>query len=503
MKKLCCILLTAALILSAAACSSAQSASGKGEGGSIFTGGTSSTDSFLTENDVSNFEQDESYDEEANVQATSTPEPTSVELWYGTQFSSGKALVEYLDPVLEIYKYGIISTNGEITPLKTEVTPSIEADTGTPKYYTGHFWGEYGYIPYRAGDMTYISQFILFDAMGNVSYKTPEDSDYEVLASGEDLLLIRQTVESIAGKEVRIGIMDKDGNWICEPAVENAMSFSSLDETEKESFIYYSYHGEHVFSAYYNPGTDSIDSYLVIYNVDTGAKVEYTNLKIEDNMSYQFQFSNGESIVTSKDTIYRIQASDLSITPILENRPNGPIIYQNGVFFTCIKDDTYYVKKTTVHDGKFYNMDGAVIADLSQYTLVWAWGGKYLYRFEDGYAGVLIRAEDVQKHYLGVINKNGEFVFDPIAINYRENGPDEYYSGDAEVNALSGGVISFDSMVDDIGRLLSVSGEVTQGNFADESIKSIVFCDGYTWAENEKRYLSIDGAVVTPVLISE
>lgn len=130
MKKLCCILLTTALILSAAACSGAQSASGKGEGGSIFTGGTSSADSFSTGNDVSSFEQDESYDEEANIQATSTPEPTEeptpeptpIQVTGGSDFSNGKALVTYHNLISDEWKKGIMTTDGKITPVKTEIT---------------------------------------------------------------------------------------------------------------------------------------------------------------------------------------------------------------------------------------------------------------------------------------------------------------------------------------------------------------------------------------------
>ena len=507
MKKLCCILLTAALVLSVAACSS-QSANGSGEGGSIFTDGTSSADSFSTGNDVSSFEQDESYDEEANIQATSTPEPTEeptpepteeptpeptpIQVTGGSDFSNGKALVTYHNLISDEWKKGIMTTDGKITPVKTEITNTNGNQCG--------FSEDSGYVDYIIKDNNGFNrdQFILFDSEGNVTYQTPEDSSYEVLVGGDGVYLVRQTVKSMTENEIRLGIIDKNGSWICEPAVENMLTLpSDAQEKYMDGEVFYSYHGEHVFSAYYrtyyNEGFNPADSYTMLYDADSGQHSLFGNINFvdeyndDDDTYTSYQFSNGETIAKSEGEIYHVQhvESRFSTTMIMTDRPDGDVFYQDGVFFTGKTYGSGRNPLSSTPEGKFYNIDGSVMLDLSQYNLILAYGADNLYRYENGYAAILIFGED-SIHYLGIIDKDGQLVFDPVAVTYTMG---------TEVGTLSEGMVTFDPK-DDGGNLLSVSGDRVKM----DSDAVLIFHDGYAWDDQNSCYINTKGEVLEATL---
>ena len=123
--------------------------------------------------------------------------------------------------------------------------------------------------------------------------------------------------------------------------------------------------------------------------------------------------------------------------------------------------------------------------DLSQYNLILAYGADNLYRYENGYAAILIFGED-SIHYLGIIDKDGQLVFDPVAVTYTMG---------TEVGTLSEGMVTFDPK-DDGGNLLSVSGDRVKV----DSDAVLIFHDGYAWDDQNSCYINTKGEVLEATL---
>ena len=102
----------------------------------------------------------------------------------------------------------------------------------------------------------------------------------------------------------------------------------------------------------------------------------------------------------------------------------------------CYSDGIIYATEymwgmgATGKGGKFYLLDGSVLADLTGYELLYQYA-EDLFRFRDGYAAVIIYGLD-KEYYLGIINLNGMFAFEPLKFDlgfYTEDQFGELSSG--------------------------------------------------------------------------
>lgn len=429
---------------------------------------------------------------EVDIQEPEVDAPVSVQLTRGSAFSDGVAWIEYVDQTGS-EEIGLINTNGEITAIKVDDI----------RNFGSSFSGGYAYINYedKSNSSETLKQFLIIDSLGNITGRSPTDGNYEILTGGDGVFLVQQTVQSMTANEVRIGVTDKDGKWIYEPAVQSMLSLSSAAQDEYErGEVHYLYHGAHIFSAYYKSDFDYFHSnYLCIYNADTGATAEYEGMKLScsgySDAYIPYSFSDGKAITVSDNTIFCIHL-DLSITPILVDRPDGDVYFQNGIIFTGEKHYAGNGPSPYIVNGKFYDIDGTVRGDLSQYTLILEQAYD-LYRYENGYAAILIYGEDYG-WYLSIINTDGQFVFDPVKV--------QTYSNQDNIGTFSCGVITTQISENIDGNtfskdiILTTDGEKIEVEVGYGMIGTLVFSDGFAWYDEGKQYIGITGNIMNPVL---
>ncbi len=412
----------------------------------------------------------------------------SVQLTNGSIFSDGVAWVKYTEPT-GTEKIGVVNTEGKITPIIADEITQFGSD----------FSSGYAYVNYKdtSNPRETLEQFVIIDSAGSIVSRSPLDGNYRILTGGDGVFLVQQTVHSMTTNEMRIGIIDKDGNWICEPAVQNVLSLSSkAQDIYSSGDVYYFYHGEHIFSAYYKTNFDYIgSSYSCIYNADTGVAAEYEDMKLSYSWYdalVPYSFSDGKAIAVSDDTVYCI-ATDLNVTPILTDRPDCEVYFQNGVFFA---GERHYSGNapTCVENGKFYNMDGSTLVDLSQYSLVVGEGPYAWYRYVDGHAAILVYGEDY-RYYLGIIDMDGKFTFEPLIVK----GGD--YTGAFSCDVIATQISeNIDGKIFSKPILLTTTGEIIEVEVDYRTTGSLVFIDGFAWYDEGKEYIDTAGNVMSVVL---
>lgn len=399
----------------------------------------------------------------------------SIQLTDGSDFSDGIAWVKYTDST-KSEKIGLLNTKGEISRITAnEITKFGSA-----------FSGGYAYVNYKDKTNTdeALNQFVIIDELGNITGHSPSDGNYEILLGGDGVFLVQQIIRNMTMNETRLGFIDKDGKWICEPAVHNVLSLSDVaQEGYRKGKIHFFYHGNRIFSAYYATDFDYTgNNYTCLYNADTGISVEYKGVK------FPYRFEDEETIAVSDNAIYCVQ-TDLTLKLVLDNRVDGCVYFQNGIFFTGEEHRSGNLPMNYIVNGKFYNLDGSVLVDLSPYTLILDHRASDLYRFENGYAAMVIYGED-KDWYLGIINTKGEFTFEPIEI-IRD---DEY------MGTFSCGVICVHIDENLEGKtfrrtiLLTKNGEKIKTNMSFQT--RLLFCNGFAWYNEDKQYIDIDGNVM-------
>lgn len=376
----------------------------------------------------------------------------------------------------------------------------------TPQYFRKSNWGEpsewspfsngYAYINYVDTDKD-LTQYIIIDKTGNIVSASQLDSSYEIVAGGDGIFLVYQRTENMTESEDKMGIIDKDGNWICEPNDTTLFLSNEVKEKYLESdshAVNYYYQGDGVFAACYdidfaNWSEYNNYDYVCLYSTYTGASAEYDrSMGIMSNGGTRFGYDkesysyfDGKSVIVSSDTVYCID-TNFKIKPIIENRPDGDVYYQEGYIFTgefeehTESDYSYNV----INNGMFYTTDGSIQVDLSQHTLC---QDSDLYCFEDNYAAILIEGED-RNSYLSIIDTNGESAFEPIKVG--------------EIGTFSCGVIA--AIVNEKTVLLSTTGDTVEIDVSPSHIERIEFSEGFAWCTMEDHYIDTKGNVLNTVL---
>lgn len=399
----------------------------------------------------------------------------TVQLVRGGDFSDGFAWVFYNEDGAE--KIGIINTDGVILPFSMEEAPANACNS--------IFSDGYSYINYNGEDQSH--QFMIVDTQGNITASSPEDGDYQVVTGADGVYLIQQTVLSMTENETKYGILKADGSWICRPGEQTILEPSDPEQKEyygERGNISYSYYGDHIFGASYKTKSDSL---LCLYNADTSQTVEFSDTSIKGD------FENGETIVTSGSDIYRL-GTDFSLTLVMTDRPDGPVYYKNGTFFTGQTEYSSTGPNPCIKNGKFYNTDGSVKVDLSQYTLVEK-DAEGLYRYVDGYAAVVIYGAD-SIGYMAILDENGQFTFEPVKLSSVNSDSDM-------IGIFSDGAIPIQKQSEGWG-ILTKDGAFVATNIPSGNVDSLVFHEGYAWHSEDEigYYVATDGSSLTAVVKS-
>lgn len=409
-----------------------------------------------------------------------------VSLIDGKNFSEGIAWIKYIDTE-GTTQIGWLHPDGMVDqPFPTELISQ----------YGSNFSGGYSYINIMETSEAPDS-FIIINQSGEISAKSPaDDCGYQIICGGDGVYLVKQLIRSITENEDRYGFISGDGSWLyectpCEAGGTHPLSLDIVPEGFNNEDISFSYLGDGIFKAVYHNGWEG-SSYFHRYGVVLYNALNKKSCVVDSNTTSIFTDSSGDTVgnyyegwilVKIGDELYML-SSDFEKKPLVTDTSNT-VIFSEGITFSG--DADYHLNVgTTITNGKFYNADGSVLADLSQYELLYS--DTYdLYRYSDGYAAIIIRGAD-GKQYLGIIDADGQFAFEPLQISWLTNWDN--------ASTFSSGVIVCLTQDATTQIINTVGNQLTSEYFEKDNVEQYVFYEGYCVLkyQSEVRYLSTDGS---------
>lgn len=381
-----------------------------------------------------------------------------VELIDVSDFSEGIAWVKYENEYGDSY-IGWLDTEGKI--IRPKALERAER-------FGGDFSDGYTYVNYDDNNDNCYDSFAILDKQGNVLASSPEGDGYEIVAGGNGVFFVRHRVRTFEINEDQYGFMDMNGKWLYELTANNPFPSAMIDGYSQEDFFY---HGDHVFSVRYLRNESWYRYYM--FNVESGISTEYYKYTPMD-------FYEGETVLLSEDEISFITSDGSvihTIKPGYGEMGFGPIFSEGLMFSGNIEFDAK-ANLAVIKNGKFYNTDGTVSIDLSQYTLVQN-GTEDLYCFKNGFAPIVLLGADYSP-YITFIDESGNMMFDPVEAD----------AGYAQISDIFGGYS------DGVVCVKTHDGEVTincRGEIRELSLPTYVPCgkitfhDGYARFEDETR----------------
>lgn len=401
-------------------------------------------------------------------------------------FSEGIAWVQYYDNAGEL-QFGWLHPDGSIShPFPIDRVTAFGSD----------FSSGYSYVTTGDGFIHQKTEvpdsFIILDQSGAVTAESPNDgSSYEILCGGDGAYLVKQSVRSMTANEDRYGFISADGNWLYECAVceidgEHPLSASGVREYRAEDNIKFSYLGESVFHARYD------ERQSVFYNCATGKTYRITG--DDQDVQVYDSFSEGYIPVKVEGTLYLL-STGFEMKPIAVDEAQS-VCYGDGIIYTT---EYMWGMGKNGKGGKFYRLDGSVLADLTEYKLLYHHASD-LFRFRDGYAAAIIYGLD-EEHYLGIIGMDGAFSFEPIKIDLSG-----FYTED-KFGELSDGRIACkiayqegDSWRSEVV-VVDTEGNITHSDyFTSEDAGRLIFHEGFAWDNLNQCFLRDDGTVLETYL---
>ena len=411
-------------------------------------------------------------------------------------FSEGIAWVLYEDPSGN-EQIGWLHADGHIDqPFPIDKITQLRKNYSYCSGLGSKFSGGYSYIntgdAFVRGSSEVPDSFLILNQEGEITAQSPDDGhSYEILCGGDGVYLVKQSIRSMTEKEDQYGFISGDGNWLHECSSCEQGNGHPLSNTEGRSTmneIAFEYLGNGVFSAVYSRGQGQFYEKLqmVLYNVNN--KKTY---RLSSNSSLYGRFSNDMMPVNSEGTLY-MMSTDFEFIPITVDTTDT-VIYSNGIIFTANRNYSGN-RSTYLTNAKFYRTDGTVVADLSEYELLYE-DAYELYRYSEGYAAIIVCGID-GKQYLGIIDLEGNFVFEPKKISDPTNH--DY------IGTFSNGVIVVCLEGENSGaRIINIAGEEIQSDYIEANrIDDFVFYDGYACDDENKYYIGIDGNPLEPHVIS-
>ena len=400
-----------------------------------------------------------------------------VTLTDGTNFSEGIAWVRYIDPVGRHF-YGLINSSGKVYTSTCVIAACADAES-----YGSAFSGGYSYINVNDG-------FLIFDTEGNATAQIFDDkSQYQILVGGDGVYLVRQDISNFQTNETRYGFIDANGNWIQEPTADHLFAW-------EHSAPKYYYLGEYVFATSFGEliNSDTLECHKLECGSDMYLTDEYHNA---------VRFENGETIFFVSDYsdcyISKLDTKGNFKSLIEIDGTDWRINYSEGLFFT----GTYNITRTSsganvfcAKDGGFYNMYGERVIDFSEYTAL-VGDAEGFFEFKNGIAAVKLLGAD-KGVYICHINKDGEFLYDPVQISSAGNYVGHSSAGDSAIYITSSENYNDGLLLKNDGTIIDVSFRLGASELSE-----FVFCCGYAWNAEDCCYVNEDGDILAAYVVKE
>lgn len=409
-------------------------------------------------------------------------------------FSEGIAWVKYGTP-LEEDQIGWLHTDGSIEQ------PDAIHDLSK---FGGSLYDGYAYIgtgdAYMQGVSNEPDSFMFLNTKGEITAQSPEDgASYQALCGAEGIYLVKRSIRSMTENEDQYGIISAaDGTWLlpCAPCKQgNGHPLSPPENPKAATYPFYYEREEHlnkgpedtfclrngIFGLNYDDGTEKC---TVLHNTLTGKTYSFEYAR-EPVIIYG-RFYEGKTVLSRGNQMY-VMTTDFDLNPITTSTIDT-VTYSEGILFTA----NYHgsgTRSSYLTDAVFYRLDGSILADFSQYELVYE-DAYSLYRFCDGYAAVIIYGADYNA-YLAIIDQNGNFTFEPKQINTTGNI-------DLIGNFANGVIIcQRGESADTKNVIINVKGEEIPCEALDsEYICGYKFCNGFAWLPDQQVFIGIDGEIL-------
>jgi len=334
-----------------------------------------------------------------------------------TDFSQGAAWIGYRETGDKSSSYGIINTEGEI--IRVAEFPMMTAGS-----YLSDFSGGYSYFNYSNNEKR-INCFTIYDSMGNITAQSSDDFTHRILSGGGGYYLVQKDYQTMTANELHYGVMDAHGNWIYEPTV---------DFLPGKGYYSGTYLGDGYFYCYAYPPEGGPRRNVLLDAKKTSSPI--IEVLSEDSQFEALGLYEGSIILyensdyTSDDPI--IHRFDADGTTTVIGTGNAAIYSRNGInyrgdYYVKFAEGVIFTGGEYADDitgagggtGQFIDMYGNIIADYTDYKLIFNFGDgiwERLYEFVGGYAAVLIRGVD-DAPYLEIIDKTGTCAFEPIRLD--------------------------------------------------------------------------------------
>jgi len=340
---------------------------------------------------------------------------------------------------------GIINDELQFIPCE------LEDSDGHSRASYSVFSEGYAYINYVID--TEVDHFVIIDIDGNVVYESPNDAMYEILCGGNGYYYVKKKISGFDTNEVSYWIVSVDGVW-------TAVDF--VTDTEASDYRY--------------NGSGVLQLGNTIFVKMDNCSIYHTFSK--DKYWPEFVgFTENNELIWLHSSSY---AGEVYVTDINGNTRQiavtgrwGKAKYGDGLIFVSDSqgDECY--------NARYIDLEGNVIIDLSQYKIVNFKTGEQFY---NGYAALQITGQDYN-HYLAIIDKNGNFAFEPIQFST--------YSNFCGIGTFSNGYIpvyenTYIAIVDCKGNIAKVSLET-------DDLKNLICADDLIFDKSKVKFYDMTG----------
>ena len=438
-------------------------------------------------------EQEENQEEKTDFLRTEY-----VELSTAFDFSEGLAWVYYTDPESGESIPALLKKDGEV--FTTEDIKNIDSVGSS-------FSGGYSYI--NTGDAFYI-----MDINGKiVSQYVEKNIENRIIAGGDGVYLVYQKIESLDENVEKYGIINATGEWLCELSEDSPLGIKYSDAP----WVEYYYIGEHNFMAYSaksSNGRTYSDHVMAFY--DAGNDMQYSfsykqgSLYMTDSSGQVLNKASDGFFPTSKEYYEQSSNSLKRAVDVYVLDDHGFVSYywdaiqyfryKNGIIFIS---DNY--DGGTITDGEFYSLDGELMFKYDKYPL-YVNDTLGFYEYNDGSAAVIVQGAD-GNYYIGFIDMNGEFLFEPYKL-YKDDYGNLHFSKCSD-NAVFARILDEEEgyykeyIINADGTLVSAPSDFgDQAGYNDDTYFSGVdFHEGYDY--DDGYYIGKDGSVIVPYVLVE
>lgn len=258
--------------------------------------------------------------------------------------------------------------------------------------------------PFEAGHAAYIrdNNIYFIDTKGDCTGKLEGQYPYptKMIAQGGGKYMILQNVESFEEAEKKIGVIDYNGNWLIELNADNEISrqlkgkevYSKKYKFDNFNRYYKVYDAKEGMFCFVILEQEGQIEQTIFYNTETGNSFAVENMK-----SFEY-FENGQIVLQNKETgdLYKADKEG-NLMLITSNIPE-----------TIFSDGMYY------KDGKFYDINGQAVLDISKYT------DKNSITcipfFSEGYGQIGLLGADGRSYWF-LIDKKGEQIAGSILLD--------------------------------------------------------------------------------------